>query len=30
VDREEGAREFYLERNIKFDALFSASDFLKR
>jgi orotate phosphoribosyltransferase len=29
VDREEGAREFYRERNIKFDALFSARDFLK-
>jgi orotate phosphoribosyltransferase len=28
-DREEGAREFYRERNIKFDALFSAGDFLK-
>ena len=28
VDREEGAREDYLERDIKFAALFSAGDFL--
>lgn len=28
VDREEGAREFYRERDVDFDALFSASDFL--